>query len=534
MKKIPFIFSLSVLLTSAFLLHSCAGGDSFSGGTDAEAETVTESETGANAMTETKYTWSGAHYTFDGSKISAAVTAPSNFEQVFSGAFYEDIMIDGNFAAEVDLTLDTIYSSGGLLFRASASGQYDGFEGYALMIRDRKIYLYEAGGTKSSGMIFTELGHASIADYKRGSALRLRVERDGSTYRLYYLDDAEGVDPWPEFEFVLNSCRGTGIGVVDNGQGVSFDNLIVTEYTAPEKSDKLYKNPVFGEAQAADPGVLFHDGKYYCYSTSAPIGYYVYTSDDMVNWKNEGLCCEMAWGINKSGYYWAPEVIEHNGKFYMIMTVDERIGFAVADSPMGPFIPEETWLFEKTIDGHVFIDDDGQAYLYYVSWRDGHEYGIYGCELEDDIVTVRPNTEVQLLKPEEAWEKADGSVTEGPFILKHNGLYYLTYSGTGYTSPDYAVGYATSDSPLGEYTRYNGNPILSRTEKLYGPGHHSFTTSPDGSELFIVYHVHNTTTEVHPRKICIDRARFVPTASGTGADRLEIYGPTHTSQEYPK
>ena len=73
---------------------------------------------------------------------------------------------------------------------------------------------------------------------------------------------------------------------------------------------------------------------------------------------------------------------------------------------------------------------------------------------------------------------------------------------------------------------------VRRTEKLYGPGHHSFTTSPDGSELFIVYHVHNTTSAVHPRKICIDRARFVPTADG--GDRLEIFGPTHTSQEYPK
>lgn len=521
--------SLSVLLSALFLsaslltLAGCTSG--------VPEETSAEVLPEETAAEENRFSFYGENYSFDGTKITAAVSAPTNFDQVFSGAYYEDPLLDGNFAAEVEVTLDSLYSSGGLLFRAS-SAEYDGYEGYALMIRDRKIYLYEAGGSKSSGMIFTELGRASIEDYKRGTPLRLRAERDGNTFRLYYLDDAEGVEPWPEFEFVLNSCRGIGIGVADNGQGVSFDNLTVTAYDAPEKTGSTYKNPVFSEEQAADPGVLFHDGKYYCYSTSAPLGYYVYTSDDMVNWKNEGLCCDAAWGINKSGYYWAPEVIEHNGKFYMIMTVDERIGFAVADSPLGPFIPEKTWLFEKSIDGHVFIDDDGQAYLYYVSWRDGHEYGIYGCELEDDIVTVREGTEVQLLKPKESWEKIDGNVTEGPFILKHNGLYYLTYSGTGYESPDYALGYATSDAPLGTYTRYDGNPILSRTEKLYGPGHHSFTVSPDGSELFVVYHVHNTTSKVHPRKICIDRARFVPTDSGT--DRLEIFGPTHTAQEYPK
>ncbi len=515
---------LPALLTSLVLLAGCTS--------EIPPEPAAETTAESPAVTDDRFPVSGANYSFDGTKITAAACAPSNFDQVFSGAFYEDSLLEGDFAAEVELALDTIYSSGGLLFRASSSEEYDGFDGYALMIRDRKLYLYEAGGSKASGMIFRELAHRSIADYKRGSTLRLRAERIGNTFRLYYLDDADGVEPWPEFEFVLTSCRGIGIGVADNGHGVTFDHLSVTAFEGQDTEGSTYKNPVFGDAQAADPGVLYYDGKYYCYSTSAPIGYYVYTSDDLVNWKNEGLCCDMAWGIDRSGYYWAPEVIEHNGTFYMIMSVDEHLGFAVADSPLGPFIPEKTWLFEDTIDGHVFIDDDGQAYLYYVSWREGHEYGIYGCELEDDIVTVREGTEVQLLKPTESWEKIDGSVTEGPFILKHNGIYYLTYSGTGYTSPDYAVGYATSETPLGTYTRYTGNPILSRTEKLYGPGHHCFTTSPDGSELIIVYHVHNTTSEVHPRKICIDRARFVPTDSGM--DRLEIYGPTHTAQEYPK
>ena len=102
----------------------------------------------------------------------------------------------------------------------------------------------------------------------------------------------------------------------------------------------------------------------------------------------------------------------------------------------------------------------------------------------------------------------------------------------------YAVGYATSHNPLGPYRRYEANPILSYTSKLYGPGHHSFTVSPDGSELIIVYHIHNTTSTVHPRKICIDRARFAPTDGGRegegGADRLEIWGPTHVAEAYPK
>lgn len=509
-------------------LPSCGNKETISG----TAADITNAYTDADkAVTEdSMFTYFDKNYTFDSASITAAATAENNFDEIWSGAFYNDAAADGNYSLTVDMTLDSLYSSAGLLFNAGKSEVRDGIEGYALTVRDRKLYLLELGGY--SKLTVNELARHSLEDYKKGSTLRLKVERIGNTCRMYYLDDMDGVEPWAEFEFVLTDFKHRGTGVIDNGHGAHFSSLRIESLGEEKKGERLYRNPVFSEAQAADPGVLFHDGVYYCYSTSAPIGYYVYTSTDLVNWKNEGLCCDMAWGFSRNGYYWAPEVVEKNGKFYMIMSVEEHLGFAVADSPLGPFIPEKKWLFDKTIDGHIFIDDDGAAYLFYVSWRDGHEYGIYACALEDDIVTVKPNTEVHIMSPKDSWEKKDGAVCEGPFVLKHNGLYYMTYSGTGYTSPDYAVGYAISESPLGEYTRYDGNPVLSRTSRLHGPGHHSFTVSPAGSELIIVYHVHNSTTEVHPRKICIDRARFVPTASGV--DRLEIYGPTHTSQEYPK
>ena len=524
MKKI--IFSVFAPILLILLLASCSVGTQ-------PAESTPDAIEQGETIMESVFTYKSSNYSEKSGegRITAEKTASDSSEQIYGAAFSDSFETDGNYAAEVNVYFDSIFSCGGIVFQASESTKYDGFEGYAFMLRDRRVYLYEITGSAQSGMMFNELAQRTIERPKTGESAKLRVERDGNTYRMYYLDDMEGVEPWPEFEFVLTGSAGIGVGYVDNGQGVSFDSLSVSVYEAPQKSDRTYKNPVFGELQAADPGVLKYDGKYYCYSTSAPIGYYVYVSDDLVNWENKGLCCETAWGIEKNGWYWAPEVIEKDGKFYMIMSVDEHIGFAVADSPLGPFIPEKTWLFDKSIDGHIFIDDDGQAYLYYVSWRSGHEYGIYGCELNDDIVTARTNTEKLIIKPESAWERVEGAVTEGPFILKHNGKYYLTYSGTGYTSQQYAVGYAVSDSPLEGFERYEGNPVLSYTSKLYGPGHHSFTTSPDGSELIIVYHVHASSTEIHPRKICIDRARFAPTESGV--DRLEIYGPTHTSQQYP-
>lgn len=519
MKKLSLILFIMLIALAACGTHPADQSSS-----DTSAESIVKP-----AETESIFDTVIGNYTFDGTLITAPQTAED--EPVYSAAIYSEDLCSADFSAEVDITLDTIYSEGGIVVRGEEADS--GFiHGYYFAVKDRKCYLYSIDGTKASGLKLNELGRKAIEDYKRGDSLTLRVEAEGKTFRFYYLDDMEGVEPWPEFEFILSDYRSNGIGVMDNGYGAGFDNLKVDAYTPPETWEQTYSNPVYNGGQAADPGVLYWDGVYYMYSTSAPIGYYVYTSTDMVNWENAGLCMEEAWGIDRSGYYWAPEVIAYNGKFYMIASVDEHIGFAIAESPLGPFVPCENWLFDDSIDGHVFIDDDGTPYLFFVSWRSGHEYGIYGMELEADLVTPKPETEKLIIKPRESWEKVDGGVTEGPYILKHNGIYYLTYSGTGYTSQQYAVGYATSDSPLGEYTRYEGNPVLSYTSKLYGVGHHSFTTSPDGSELFIVYHAHASSKEVHPRVMCIDRVRFAPTESGI--DRIEIYGPTHTKQDFPK
>lgn len=524
-KKKIFLFVVVAMLTAMFVLTSCNGDVA------EETESTQTQDEGDNSMeTQNKFIYVADNYTIDGVKARAKETAADMFTYIYNAAITEDYNTEKDYAVEIDVTLDSGISSGGIVFGAKKSEQYDGIEGYAFMLRDRRVYLYELKGTALSGMVVEQIAEKVVKSSDSEKCGKLRVERAGNTYRMYLLDDMDGVEPWQEFEYVLTGTSGNGIGYIDNGHGADFDNLSITEYTAPEKEGKTYKNPVFNQFQAADPGVLKYDGKYYCYSTSADVGYYVYVSDDLVNWENKGYCIESAWGINR--WYWAPEVVEKNGKFYMIMSVDEHIGFAVADSPLGPFVPEENWLYDKSIDGHIFLDDDGRAYLYYVSWREGHEYAIYGCELEDDIVTVKPGTEKLILKAEAPWETKEGAVAEGPFILKHNGKYYLTYSGNGYTSHYYSVGYAISDSPLEGYERYDCSPILSYTSKVYGPGHHSFTTSPDGSELIIVYHAHKSETEVHPRTICIDRARFAPTASGV--DRLEILGPTHTSQEYPK
>lgn len=300
-----------------------------------------------------------------------------------------------------------------------------------------------------------------------------------------------------------------------------------------------YINPV---AAGADPYVLKHDGTYYMYCTNAPnTGYVVYYSDDLVNWHSGGYCLRkenIAVQPTASFGLWAPEVYEYNGTFYMLYTSNESLAFATSSSPLGPFTGTQTAMFPgmRTIDGHLFFDDDGKVYFYYVitkQWENGRTGNrIYGAEFDMSTLSLK-TTPVELIAPKAGtWEWAGGAyVAEGPEMLKHNGKYYLSYSCNGYADHTYAIGYATSSSPLGTYTRYSGNPILKQSsstggEKVYGPGHHCFTTSPDGNELFIVYHRH-ASNDVVERNICIDRASF--DANGV----LSVTGPTATPQAMP-
>ena len=125
------------------------------------------------------------------------------------------------------------------------------------------------------------------------------------------------------------------------------------------------------------------------------------------------------------------------------------------------------------IDAHVFADTDGQCCLYYVDFNRGNE--IWGGRLNDDMMTVDADSLKKMIMPDQAWEKHRGNIVEGPEMLKHNGVYYLTYSGSHFESPEYAVGYATSSSPLGPWEKYERNPIMKSTSYAHGTAHHCFT-----------------------------------------------------------
>ncbi|MFC1837721.1 glycoside hydrolase family 43 protein [Thermodesulfobacteriota bacterium] len=247
-----------------------------------------------------------------------------------------------------------------------------------------------------------------------------------------------------------------------------------------------------------DPAVLFHDGTYYLYPTGDNRGYDVYISTDLVSWQKGPRVFE-----SSEPGVWAPDVF-YNGKdrmFYLYYTVNGRIGVAVANRPDGMFRDRGT-LIDRAIDAHMFQDQDGKYYLYYV------EYPGFRIHVQPMTSPVRKKDEpVHILQADAFWERNIAAITEAPWMLKHNGVYYLLYSGGGANSQEYAIGYATSKSPFGPFSKYKGNPIIKKGSGIFGPGHCSVTKTPDG-QLWMVYHQQENGSRGWNRIICIDPLRF--------------------------
>lgn len=266
-----------------------------------------------------------------------------------------------------------------------------------------------------------------------------------------------------------------------------------------------YRNPIIDCPGAADPAVIRYQGVYYLYPTLDCKGYDVFVSTDLVHWERRPKCYTDA-----RGGVWAPDVFHHrrgDGRLYLYYTVDrpgggKLVGVAVAEHPLGPFADRGV-LAENAIDAHLFEDEDGALYLYYVDLKDG--FKIVVSRMADPL--TRQGQAAVVIRPTEDWEKRHGRVTEGPWMLKHGGVYYLMYSGSGAMGPDYAIGYATAGSPLGPFSKFPANPIAARGNGVFGPGHHSVVAGPDG-RLWMLYHQKNTAKVDWDRFLALDPLWF--------------------------
>ncbi|MFD1605596.1 glycoside hydrolase family 43 protein [Flavobacterium artemisiae] len=264
----------------------------------------------------------------------------------------------------------------------------------------------------------------------------------------------------------------------------------------------------------ADPTIFFDNGIYYLYGTTTgetPLngnGFMVYTSSDLKKWNGpsvaqNGLALKKGEAFGTQGF-WAPQVLKYNNKFYMIYTADENIAIASSNSPLGPFVNEsKAPMFGtgKQIDPFVFIDTDGKKYLYHVRLTNGNR--IFAAELKEDLSGIKEETLKECISGILPWENTQNvswPVTEGPTVLKHNGLYYMIYSANDFRNPDYAVGYATAKSPFGPWEKASDSPIISKKNVgINGAGHGDVFYDKNGKMKYVL-HTHNSNSGVSPRK----------------------------------
>jgi beta-xylosidase len=269
---------------------------------------------------------------------------------------------------------------------------------------------------------------------------------------------------------------------------------------AAGSSASPYINPIM-EGNLADPAVIRHEGVFYLYATgevNGDNGTRVFTSTNLVEWERGGV-------VFRPGqpHVWAPDVWRdpESGRFFFYYTVNQTVGVAAADGPLGPFRIIHKF-FDRAIDAHLFRDEDGKLYLYYVQ--------LPGFRISVQPMTgpTKPAGEPRVvLQPESEWETRAGRVTEGPWMIKRQDRYYLLYSGSGADTPDYAVGYAVAESPLGPFKRAEHNPIVQRSEGLYGPGH-GCAVQDDSGRWWHIYHQKRHDRVEWDRFICIDPLWF--------------------------
>lgn len=226
------------------------------------------------------------------------------------------------------------------------------------------------------------------------------------------------------------------------------------------------QRPIIQTKYTADPAPMVYNDTVFLYTTHDEDDaegfkmqdWLLYTSTDMVNWTDHGVVASLKsfdW-VKRDNGAWAEQVVERNGKFYMYCPIHGNgIGVLVSDSPYGPFKDplgkplvwqKEHW---DDIDPTVFIDEDGQAYMY---WGNPNCYYV---KLNEDMISYSGDI-VKLKETPEHYQ-------EGPWFYKRNGYYYLAFAST--CCPE-GIGYAMSDSPTGAWK--TKGYIMRPTERTRG------------------------------------------------------------------
>lgn len=233
---------------------------------------------------------------------------------------------------------------------------------------------------------------------------------------------------------------------------------------------KYEGNPLVRYQSATDPNAVVWDDKVWVYCSqdhpktegqgayAVMDGYHVYSTTDMVNWTDHGEIMhsrDISWGID--GWLWAPGVARKDGTYYLYYphkdtTETWRIGVATGASPTGPFTDVGKYI-EGTqgIDPMVFIDDDGEAYLY---WNiDGESFNFNNstrmARLKPNMIELAEEVQKIDYAPKHVMETDTLRFLEGAFVNKIGDKYYFSY--TNWQNGTHQGFYCIGDSPYGPF-----------------------------------------------------------------------------------
>jgi beta-xylosidase len=257
----------------------------------------------------------------------------------------------------------------------------------------------------------------------------------------------------------------------------------------------------FGQRQIlpdfqADPSARVFHGRLYVYPSHDIAGskywdmvdWHVFSTSDMKHWKDHGVIFglnDLTWAKK---YAWAPDCIERNGKYYFYFPADNQIGVAVSDSPTGPFkdalgrplIGRNEIPGVLSIDPNVFIDDDGQAYLYFGNSHDK----LAVVKLREDMITRDGPIQVLSVK----------NYHEGIWVHKRNGLYYFSYPSYRGDLVANLMEYSVATSPTGPFT-YKGVILDNRSRNVHG------SITQFKGKWWLFYHVAGPSP--YERRVCL-------------------------------
>lgn len=278
-----------------------------------------------------------------------------------------------------------------------------------------------------------------------------------------------------------------------------------------ERQRKQYSsNPFITSLFAADPAAHVWNNKLFVYASrdidkaDAPLTmdymdhYHVFSTEDMINWTDNGEILsskQLNWGIE--GFMWAPDAAFRNGKYYFYYPHPSdhpwndnwKVGVAVSDQPDNHFKdlgPIEGLGGHALIDPSVFIDDDGQAYIYY-----GGGAHVYQGMLNTDMCSIKGKME--LVEGLEDFHEA-------AWVFKRNKTYYFTYS-DNHRGANHMC-YATGPTALGPW-KYQGYYMLPvGCETTHG------SVVKFHEEWYAFYHNSAISNVNELRSICCDRLEF--------------------------